>query len=344
MGDSVNGHRELLLGSNGGRLHQGDTDALLRGRPLQDVKGKVNLILTSPPYPLNQKKKYGNEQGEAYKKWFTDLAPLFKELLAPNGSIVMEIGNAWEPQRPVQSLLHLESLLGFVKAADLRLIQEFICYNPSKLPSPAQWVTVNRIRTVDSYTHIWWMAKDDFPKADNTRVLRPYSKSMQQLLKRGSYNAGGRPSEHHISEKSFLKDHGGSIAHNLLELEPLDGDRDPRLPHNVLSFSNTNSNDHFMRTCRAKGITPHPARMHMGVADFFIQFLTDPGDLVFDPFSGSGTTLYAAEKAARKWIGCELREDYITQAKIRLGDPALKERTRKPGKPKPTKTTKKTKP
>lgn len=327
-----------------GMLAQGDSVHVIKKDLFPKFKGKVNLILTSPPYPLNQKKQYGNLQGEAYRKWFTELAPLYKELLAPSGSIVMEIGNAWEPNRPVQSVLHLESLLGFLRAADLRLIQEFICYNPSKLPSPAQWVTVNRIRTVDSYTHIWWMAKEDYPKADNTKVLRPYSKSMQQLLERGRYNAGDRPSEHRISKGGFLKDHGGSIAHNLLEMERLDHDRDPRLPHNVLSFSNTNSNDHFMRTCRAKGITPHPARMHMGVADFFIQFLTAPGDLVFDPFAGSGTTLYAAEKAGRRWLGCELDEGYIKQARIRLSDPALKTKQKAgKGTAKTTTTTKKAK-
>lgn len=319
----------VTIDTGRGVLLGGDSVSVIKNRLLPAFKGKVDLILTSPPYPLNQKKKYGNEQGEAYKKWFTELAPLFSALLSPKGSIVMEIGNAWEPERPVQSLLHLESLLGFVKEADLRLVQEFICYNPSKLPSPAQWVTVNRIRTVDSYTHIWWMAKSDFPKADNTKVLRPYSKSMQDLLKRQTYNTGARPSEHRISKAGFLKDHGGSIAHNLLELEPIDTHRDPRLPHNVLSFSNTNSNDYFMRTCRAKGITPHPARMHMGVADFFIAYLTHPGDLVFDPFAGSGTTPYAAEKAARKWIGCELDAGYIEQARIRLNDPALKEARKK---------------
>lgn len=313
-----------------GRLCQGDSVQIIKKQLLPDFKGKVDLILTSPPFPLNQKKAYGNEQGEEYKQWFTELAPLYKELLSKNGSIVMEIGNAWEAHRPVQSLLHLECLLGFVKAADLRLIQEFICYNPSKLPTPAQWVTVNRIRTVDSYTHIWWMAKSDTPKADNTKVLRPYSKSMRKLLKRGTYNSGKRGSEHVISEKGFLKDHGGSIAHNFFELEPIEEKRDPRLPHNVLSFSNTNSNDYFMRTCRAKAITTHPARMHMGVADFFIAFLTAPGDLVFDPFAGSGTTLYAAERAKRKWIGCEIDPEYIKQVKVRMKDPALREPNAKP--------------
>ncbi|WP_066439310.1 DNA-methyltransferase [Chryseobacterium sp. CCH4-E10] len=310
-----------------GKLLVGDSLELLKNdKKLSKLKGKVNLIVTSPPFPLNNKKQYGNEKGEEYKDWFIKLAPIFSDLLADDGSLVIEIGNAWEPERPVQSLLHLECLLGMVKhpEANLRLIQEFICYNPSKLPSPAQWVTVNRLRTVDSYTHVWWIAKNDFPKANNSKVLRPYSKSMEQLLKRQSYNSGKRPSEHQISEKGFLKDNGGSISHNFFEMEALDENREVRLPHSVLSFSNTNSNGYFLKTCREKGITPHPARMSGGLVNFFIQFLTDEEDLVLDPFSGSNTTGYCAEKLNRKWISFEIKEDYIEQAIIRFSDPDLK--------------------
>lgn len=310
-----------------GKLLVGNSLELLKNdKKLAKLKGKVNLIVTSPPFPLNNKKQYGNEKGEEYKDWFIKLAPIFSDLLADDGSLVIEIGNAWEPERPVQSLLHLECLLGMVKhpEANLRLIQEFICYNPSKLPSPAQWVTVNRFRTVDSYTHVWWIAKNDFPKADNSKVLRPYSKSMEQLLKRQSYNSGKRPSEHQISEAGFLKDNGGSISHNFFEMEALDEKRDVRLPHSVLSFSNTNSNDYFLKTCRERGITPHPARMSGGLVNFFIQFLTDEGDLVLDPFSGSNTTGYCAEKLNRKWVSFEVKEDYIEQARVRFSDPSLK--------------------
>lgn len=110
------------------------------------------MILTSPPFPLNEKKSYGNMTGEKYLKWFSNLAPIFAEMLTEDGSIVIKLGNGWESKRPVQSLLPLQSLLGFVsnENAGLRLIQQFVCYNPSRLPSPAQWVTINRIRTVDS--------------------------------------------------------------------------------------------------------------------------------------------------------------------------------------------------
>ncbi|MDD2287443.1 MAG: site-specific DNA-methyltransferase [Bacteroidales bacterium] len=293
---------------------------------LDEYKNKVQLILFSPPFPLNNKKKYGNKLGEDYKKWLSDLAPLFSKLLKKDGSIVVEMGNAWEGSRPVQALLSLESLIAFAKnpKADLRLCQEFICYNPSRLPSPAQWVTVNRIRTIDSYTHVWWMAKSDFPKADNKKVLRPYSKSMLRLLKSKKYNAGRRPSEHNISKESFLVNNGGSIMHNVLELEQMEEKREIRLPYNMFSFANTSSNDYFLKECRKNSLPLHPARMPLALASFFINFLTDPGDIVFDPFAGTNTTGYCAEKLNRKWLSVEVDEKYGEQSIIRFKDPKLK--------------------
>jgi site-specific DNA-methyltransferase (cytosine-N4-specific) len=307
-----------------GKYYTGDAKQLLESAFGRKLQGKVDLILTSPPFPLNEKKSYGNLDGEKYKEWLISMAETFSHLISNKGSIVIEMGNAWVPKRPVQSLLHLESLIGFVRnpQAKLRLCQQFICYNPSRLPSPAEWVTVKRIRTTDSYTHVWWMAKTDFPKADNRRVLRPYSKSMRELLKRRQYNTGKRPSEHNISAEGFLTNHGGSISPNFLEVEALGTPREVRLP-NVFRISNTSSNDFFLRTCRERGIRPHPARMPKGLAGFFIKFLTKPGDLVLDPFAGSNTTGFVAECLGRHWISIEIKETYAQQSMIRFEDPIL---------------------
>jgi len=308
-------------GTRSGGYYIGNSkECLKQGTLYKKLKGNVQLIFTSPPFPLNNKKKYGNLQGKEYQKWFSSLAEIFSELLTDDGSIVIELGNSWVPEKPVQSLLHIHSLIDFVenKNAGLQLCQEFICYNPSRLPSPAQWVTVNRIRTVDSFTRLWWMAKSAYPKADNSKVLRPYSKSMKSLLKKQEYNAGKRPSEHTISEKSFLKDHGGSIMPNIIELEKSDANRDIRLPHNFLSYSNTASNDPFTKKCKEKEISIHPARMPRQLPEFFIEFLTDKGDLVLDPFAGSNTTGVTAELMNRKWISLEIMDEYAEQAKLRL--------------------------
>lgn len=313
---------DILYSTEYGKYYIGKCEEIISSLCLKD---KVQLILTSPPFPLNNKKKYGNLEGDEYLKWFTELAELFSSVLAPNGSIVIEMGNSWEKKRPVQSLLHLNSLLSFVnnEKAGLRLCQEFICYNPARLPSPAQWVTVDRIRAIDSFTHVWWMSNSDYPKADNRKVLRPYSKSMRKLISSGKYNAGKRPSEYNISAKGFLTDNHGSIAHNVLELEQIDDKRELRLPYSMFSLSNTKSNDFFTKTCKERGIIPHPARMPLELASFFISFLTDEGDIVLDPFGGSNTTGFCAERLKRRWISIEANLNYGKQSIIRFEEPSI---------------------
>jgi site-specific DNA-methyltransferase (cytosine-N4-specific) len=287
-----------------------------------EYKEKVQLILTSPPFALNHKKKYGNYKGSQYVDWLVKFAPFWSNLLKPDGSIVIEIGNAWEPGRPVQSILTYEALLGIVKHpdADFRLCQEFICHNPARLPSPAQWVNVKRNRVKDSFTHVWWIAKSDEPKADNRKVLRPYSQSMRELLGRGNYNSGRRPSGHRIGETSFLKKHEGSIMPAVIEIDSIGKETDLRLPFNCFSIANTRSTDFFHNECKMKNLKPHPALMPLTLADFFIHFLTDPGDLVLDPFAGSNTTGFCAERRGRKWISIEIKKEYVIQSKIRFSE------------------------
>lgn len=200
------------------------------------------------------------------------------------------MGNAWKPGLPVMSTLAIESLIAFKKAADLHLCQEFVWYNNAKLPTPAQWVTINRVRVKDAFTRLWWLSPTPNPKADNRRVLVPYSKSMRRLLKNQRYNAGKRPSEHVISEKGFLKDHGGAIASNVLDYEN-------HVPESLIVGSNTESTDPYHAYCRSKDIVPHPARMPLGLATFFVRLCTESGDLVLDPFAGSNTTGAAAEQS-----------------------------------------------
>jgi len=279
--------------------HRGTAYRAFAEQVLQDAefqkryRKKVQLIFTSPPFPLNRKKRYGNKNGADYIEWLASFAPLLREFLTHDGSVVMEIGNAWEPGSPVMSTLALEALLRFMKEGDFRLCQQFICYNPARLPSPAQWVTIDRIRVKDAYTHVWWMSPTDKPKADNRRVLRAYSPAMVKLLRRKKYNSGARPSQHSIGEKSFLTDNDGAI------------------PPNVLTISNTKSNDPYQIYCRKQKLDSHPARMPTALPEFFIKFLTVPRNIVMDPFAGSNTTGAAAEALKRRWIAIEPSVDYL---------------------------------
>ncbi len=286
-----------------GAIYQTTVEEALENPDFSALHGSVQLIFTSPPFPLNRKKKYGNLRGAEYVAWLSSLAPRLADLLTPDGSIVIEIGNAWEPGSPSMSILTLQSLLAFLEAGDLELCQQFVCNNPARLPSPAQWVTIERIRVKDSFTNVWWMANSDRPKANNRNVLSEYSPAMLKLLSSKKYNTGDRPSGHDIGSTSFLKNNGGSI------------------PSNVLSFSNTSSSDPYLRFCREQSLDPHPARMPAGLAEFFIKFLTDPGDLVLDPFAGSNLTGAVSESLERKWISFEPLADYIAGSRGRF--PAL---------------------
>jgi site-specific DNA-methyltransferase (cytosine-N4-specific) len=241
------------------------------------------------------------------------MAPLFRQYLKQDGSIVLEIGNAWEPGKPTMSTLPLKALMAFLEAAELHLCQEFICFNPARLPTPAQWVNVERIRVKDAFTRVWWMSPVERPKANNRNVLTSYSKSMADLLRKGTYNSGVRPSQHRIGERSFLHDNGGAIPPNVL-IPP----ETVETITEVLPISNTRSGDPYQTYCRQNNITPHPARMQERLAEFFIEFLTDQGDLVMDPFAGSNTTGATAEKLRRRWLSIELAGEYIAASEVRV--------------------------
>jgi DNA modification methylase len=281
-------------------MHCGDAQEVLKSPEIAKLKGKVQLVFTSPPFPLRRSKAYGNLNGDNYIEWLMAFAKPLRSLLRPTGSLVIEIGNAWETGKPVMSTLPLRSLLAFKEAGNYELCQEVICDNPARLPGPAQWVTVERIRLKDSFTRFWWLSKHARPKADNRRVLRQYSKSMLRLLAGRSSSGGLRPSEHRVRDDSQFADHGGSISSN------------------VLTLPNTVSNDPYLMKCRSKGLAVHPARMHPDAANFFISLLTEPGDIVLDPFAGSNLTGSCAEKLGRRWVAIEADRDYVRGSRERF--------------------------
>lgn len=277
-----------------GKAYLGDSLALLP----QISSESIDLILTSPPFALKRKKEYGNEDEDKYVDWFMGFAGHLKRILKPKGSFVLDLGGAYLPGFPVRSVYQFELLVRLVREAGFYLAQEFYHYNPARLPAPAEWVNVRRIRVKDSVNVVWWLSKSQHPKADNRKILKPYSDSMKSLLKNG-YKAKLRPSGHDISEK-FSRDNGGAIPANLLEL------------------ANTDSNSAYQKMCRAAGLKVHPARFPAGFAEFFIKFLTDERDLVFDLFAGSNTTGLVAETLGRRWIASEISEEYLEGSTFRF--------------------------
>lgn len=292
---------KLLYRTDKGIMYLGDCEKIFKEYMHDpETDDKANLIFTSPPFPLNRAKRYGNMTGEEYLQWFSNLAPLFCNMLADDGSIVIEIGSAWEKGLPVHSTLPIETLLKFKEKGNLYLCQEFIHYNPSALPAPIEWVNKRRIRVKDSFTRLWWMSKTPYPKANNKQVLVQYSKRMQKLIKTKEYNAGRRPSEHVIGAKSFNVDNGGAI------------------PPNVIVAANTAGIGDYFQYCREHELEIHPARMPREVPEFFIKFLTQENDLIFDPFAGSNMTGAIAEQLKRRWIGIEINSTYAEGSKGRF--------------------------
>ena len=292
----------------------GKAEDVLASAALDPWRGRVQLVFTSPPFPLLRKKKYGNLSGDAFCDWLASFAAPLAKMLTPNGSIVLEIGNGWNPGLPTVSTVGIKALLAFQEAANLHLCQEFICYNPARLPTPAEWVAVRRTRVKDAFTRVWWLSPTPNPKADNRRVLTEYSDSMKKLLKKGTYTGGKRPSEHQIGTESFLTDNGGAIPPNVI-VPPNASDYEPQA---ILPIANTASKNGYHQMCRDQNLPRHPALMPEPLVEFFVRFLTEPNDVVFDPFSGSNTTGSVAERLGREWVGVEADAAYAEASKIRF--------------------------
>jgi DNA modification methylase len=291
--------------TSSGSAFSGDARDLLLKTPTRSI----SLLMTSPPFALRRKKDYGNVDAQDYVEWFLHFGREAYRVLKDDGSLVIDIGGSWVPGQPTRSLYHFELLIALCKEVGFHLAEEFFWYNPSKLPSPAEWVNVRRIRVKDAVNCVWWLSKTPNPKANNRRVLRTYSESMLDLIKNG-YVAKKRPSGWDISKK-FGRDNGGAI------------------PPNLLMIPNTDSNSSYLERCRNAGYKPHPARFPADLPRFFIKFLTDSkDDVVLDIFAGSNMTGWVAEQEGRPWLSFELREDYLEASKFRWEPSQILSRSR----------------
>ena len=277
----------------------GDSVELLAHLPDQSV----DLVMTSPPFALLRQKAYGNKQQDQYVEWLGRFGKAAYRVLKDSGSFVLDLGGAYKRGKPVRSLYNYRVLLDFCDRLGYELAEEFFWFNPSKLPSPIEWVNKRKIRAKDSVNTVWWFSRSAAPKADVTRVLVPYSERMKKLLKNPDkyYSPKARPSGHDIA-RAFSKDNGGAI------------------PSNLLQIPNTESNSGYLRLCKMLQRDSHPARFPSALPRFFIQFLTDPEDVVLDIFSGSNTTGQVAEELGRRWISMERSREYAALSAVRFMD------------------------
>jgi site-specific DNA-methyltransferase (cytosine-N4-specific) len=299
-------HLEPYYETAGGAAYLGDSRNTLRALP----DCSVNLVFTSPPYALHFKKEYGNVSKADYVSWFLPFAREIRRVLTDDGSFVLNIGGSWNPGEPTRSLYHYKLMIALVEELGFHLAQECYWYNPAKMPVPAEWVTVRRVRIKDSVEHVWWLSKTPFPKADNRKVLRPYSADMLRLAKKG-VRATVRPSGHAITSSFDRIQSGGSIPSNVFQ---------DQLASEMLIAGNNAANDPYTKRCKEAGLKIHPARFPAALPEFFVKLLTDEGDLLVDPFAGSNTAGAVAERLGRRWIAMELVEEYLEASKFRFAE------------------------
>src|SRR5207302_895857 len=220
---------------------QHPVNSLEPSKPIPDAS--VNAVVTSPPYALHFKKEYGNAAKHDYVEWFLPFAAQIHRVLAEDGSFVLNIGGSYNEGIPTRSLYHFKLLIALVERTGFHLAQECFWFNPAKVPMPAEWVTVRRIRVKDAVEYVWWLSKTPWPKADNRTVLRPYSKDMERLNQRG-IRPTTRPSGHNIKPTFNKLEPGGSIPPNVAEEE---------LPTDLLKFGNNAANDLYTERCKEAG-------------------------------------------------------------------------------------------
>jgi DNA modification methylase len=285
--------------TNYGSAFIGDSRKLLEKLP----DASINLVITSPPFALQRQKEYGNLDQYEYIEWFMDFAELVFDKLKDTGSFVIDFGGAYMKGVPTRSLYQFRLLIKMVDEIGFHLAEEFYWFNPSKLPSPIEWVNKRKIRAKDSVNTLWWLSKTEWPKADVSKVLVPYSERMKKLIENPGkfYTPKTRPSGHDISS-SFGKDNGGAI------------------PSNLLQISNSESNGTYLDGCKKLGIKGHPARFPSKIPEFFIRFLTEENDLVVDIFSGSNTSGQVAEAEGRRWLSFEALPEYVAASALRFID------------------------
>ncbi|MFV1654372.1 MULTISPECIES: DNA-methyltransferase [unclassified Phaeobacter] len=284
----------------------GDSIQLLENVP----DGSVNLVMTSPPFALQRKKEYGNKDQHEYLDWITEFAKVVHRKLRDDGSFVLDLGGSYQKGVPARSLYNFRVPIRFCDDLGFFLAEDFYWHNPSKLPSPIEWVNKRKIRAKDSVNTVWWFSKTEWPKADVSQVLAPYSDRMKKLLKDPEkfYTPKLRPSGHDIGA-GFGKDNGGAI------------------PSNLLQIPNTESNGAYVKGCKAVGIKAHPARFPAKLPEFFIKYLTDPDDLVIDIFAGSNTCGQVAESLGRRWLSYDLDQQYVAASAFRFMDDPTPEET-----------------
>jgi DNA modification methylase len=246
----------------------------------------VDAIITSPPYP-GIKRDYGFWGERHWLAWMQGVVKASDRLLKPSGSMVFVIGPTFRHAGSLASWPY-EFVLS-IFGMGLNVIQDAYWVKACRMPMGQ----VRRGLMRDAVEWCVWVGPPDCYK-DQKAILWEYSESMKRLIdlaRRGRVSNVRHvsPSGASANEASFAVDRGGAT------------------PMNAIVTANA-----------GQETLGHPAAFPEPLAAYWIKYLTPPGGVVLDPFAGSGTTLAAAKRAGRHWIGIERMPQYARIARRRL--------------------------
>ena len=243
----------------------------------------INLIITSPPYADKRKKTYTGIPAKQYVKWFLPISNELNRALKPTGSFILNIK---EPAVHGERSTYVLELILEMKKQGWLWIEEYVWHKKNSFPG--KWS--NRFR--DSWERCLHFTKQKKFNMYQKEVMVPMGDWAKYRTKNPSKND-------HLRHKSKVK---SGLDRNVSNWAT----RDMAYPTNVL---------HLATECRNVN---HSAAFPVSLPLWFIKLFTKKGDVVLDPFIGSGTTALAAMSLNRHFIGIEKNKRYYKIALERI--------------------------
>ena len=259
-------------------LHSGDCLEVLMQYP-----GAARLVMTSPPYADQRASTYGGVKPDDYCEWFLPRAAAIKAALADDGSFVLNI-----KERVVDGERHtyVHELIAGMRAQGWRWVEEYIWHK--KNSAPGKWP--NRFR--DSWERVLHFTKAKHFYMDQDAVRVPVGDWSKSRLA-------------NLSDTDRKRDESGVSSGFGKKVSNWIG-RDTVYPSNVL---------HLATEC---GNKQHSAAFPEALPEWFVRLLSAPGDLVIDPFAGSGTTGVVCARLGRRFVGVDMVSQYVETARARI--------------------------
>jgi DNA modification methylase len=271
------------------------------------IEVPITLCLTSPPYPLAKARAYGGPSVPEYTDFICSALEPIVRTLRRGGSIALNISNdIFEQKSPARSLYRERLVIALYERLGLFKMDELIWENPSKPPGPTYWSSINRFHLTATWEPVLWFTNNPHCViADNRRVLAPHKPAQERLIAKG----GARREAQYGDGAYKLREHSYGAA------------TQGTIPRNILRYQhNCADKARAVVLAKAEGLPVHGATMPLALADFLVRYLSEPEDLVVDPFAGWGTTAIAAQRNGRRWLTTEKMGEYAAVQKLRINE------------------------